>query len=137
MTADQWREIEDLFYRVTEAGAEKRAGLLAAATPGVRREVELLLAGDGKAEPLLQGAVTEGEILLAEATPEQRFGPYKVTGILGSGGMGVVYRVVRDDRAFEKSAAVKVRTTRAEALVSTVYCGEPGSIRPVTSPEIN
>ena len=87
MTADQWREIEDLFYRVTEAGAEKRAGLLAAATPGVRREVELLLAGDGKAEPLLQGAVTEGEILLAEATPEQRFGPYKVTGILGSGAL--------------------------------------------------
>jgi WD40 repeat protein len=36
-----------------------------------------------------------------------RFGPYRVTGSLGSGGMGVVYSAVRDDDEFEKRVAIK------------------------------
>jgi len=39
--------------------------------------------------------------VLADAASEipvgQRFGPYRVTGFVASGGMGAVYRAVRDD----------------------------------------
>ncbi len=36
-----------------------------------------------------------------------RFGPYQVTGRIGSGGMGVVYSAVRDDEEFRKKVAIK------------------------------
>ena len=36
-----------------------------------------------------------------------RFGPYRVTGHLGSGGMGVVYCAIRDDAEFQKRVAIK------------------------------
>jgi eukaryotic-like serine/threonine-protein kinase len=36
-----------------------------------------------------------------------RFGPYRVTGRIGSGGMGVVYEAVRDDDEFHKRVAIK------------------------------
>src|SRR5258707_834889 len=36
-----------------------------------------------------------------------RFGSYRVTGCLGSGGMGVVYSAVRDDDEFRKRVAIK------------------------------
>ena len=37
----------------------------------------------------------------------QRFGPWRVTGVIGHGGMGAVYKAVRDDQAFEKQVAIK------------------------------
>ncbi len=49
---------------------------------------------------------------LADAANEipvgQRFGPYRVTGFVASGGMGAVYRAVRDDGQFDKQVAVKI-----------------------------
>ncbi len=38
----------------------------------------------------------------------ERFGPYRVTGRVGEGGMGVVYQAVRDDGQFEREVAIKV-----------------------------
>lgn len=43
-----------------------------------------------------------------ENHPLQRFGAYRVTGTLGHGGMGVVYRAIRDDGAFDKLVAIKL-----------------------------
>jgi tetratricopeptide (TPR) repeat protein len=49
---------------------------------------------------------------LLEAEPKsrvtQRFGPYRVTGRIGEGGMGVVYRAVRDDSEYQKDVAIKL-----------------------------
>ena len=46
--------------------------------------------------------MTEAETAL----PPHAFGPYRVTGMLGEGGMGVVYRAFRDD--LKSEAAVKI-----------------------------
>ena len=38
----------------------------------------------------------------------RRLGPYRITGELARGGMGVVYLAERDDEAFRKQVAIKV-----------------------------
>jgi tRNA A-37 threonylcarbamoyl transferase component Bud32 len=108
MTSDRWREIEDLFNLAVEADTRQRQELLRAADTDVRGEVERLLESDGKAATLITEAISEAETLLADVHVDPQFGPWRGTGILGRGGMGVVYRAVRDDQAFEKSVAVKV-----------------------------
>ena len=39
--------------------------------------------------------------------PPERVGPYRITGTIGSGGMGVVYRAERDDGTFARTVAIK------------------------------
>lgn len=43
-----------------------------------------------------------------ESLHPERFGPWRVTGVLGQGGMGAVYRAVRDDGAYQREVAIKV-----------------------------
>jgi len=38
----------------------------------------------------------------------QRVGDYRLTGVIGHGGMGTVYRAVRADDQFEKTVAIKM-----------------------------
>src|SRR6185295_19545015 len=44
----------------------------------------------------------------AEQDTGRRIGPYRLLGRIGEGGMGVVYRAVRDDDVFRKTVALKV-----------------------------
>jgi tetratricopeptide (TPR) repeat protein len=48
---------------------------------------------------------------LADGLVGSRLGPYRVTGQIGRGGMGVVYDAVRDDGEFERRVAIKVLPT--------------------------
>jgi serine/threonine protein kinase len=106
MTPELWRAVEVLFEQVSELAPADRELLLADAEPHIRREVEKLLEADG-ASGLLDQAVREGEELL-ESIPRQRFGAYRATDLIGMGGMGTVYKGVRDDDAFSKEVAIKV-----------------------------
>lgn len=107
MNAGRWREIESLFYRLADAPAGEREAVLRDAAPDIREEVEKLLASDGRGGTTVAGAVREGATLL-EAAAEIRFGPWQASERIGEGGMGVVYRGFRADRAYEKVVAIKV-----------------------------
>jgi eukaryotic-like serine/threonine-protein kinase len=107
MSPERWREIEQLFDLVADRPASEQAALLENADPEVRAEVERLLASDGRGTAMLFDAVAQGESLL-EPEPQQRFGPYRVIGTIGHGGMGAVYLAVRDDQVFDKQVAIKV-----------------------------
>ncbi len=74
--------------------------------PELAREVRGLLAADADAAGFLAEAPALPE---NEATRVgERFGPYRLTGEIGRGGMGVVYRAVRDDDSFAKDVAIKL-----------------------------
>ena len=75
------------------------------------------LTGDDGEEPLapgaglLQAAFTGGEAAEADspaALVGTTVGPYRLTRVLGVGGMGAVYLAERTDGAFEREVAVKV-----------------------------
>ena len=108
MTPERWRSIEILFDQVVNLSPKDRERILDKAAPAIAEEVRCLLKSDGLAswEPgdVIRAAVEEGRAMLNP----QRFGPYRVTGLAGRGGMGAVYKAARDDGTFEKQVAIKV-----------------------------
>ena len=98
--ADQgrYRQVEDLFHATLEHGPEYLESACAGDS-ALRVEVEGLLASyrswSGSLPPV--------------GTPVlPRFGAYRCDAILGSGGMGTVYRAHRDDGQFRHEVAIKV-----------------------------
>lgn len=113
MTPERWERIATLFEAAAGLAPAGRAHFLemeCADDTALRREVEAMLAHDGQ-DSRIANAVHDA---VAELDPEvraasqTRFGAWSVTGRIGSGGMGTVYRVVRADGTFEKEAALKV-----------------------------
>jgi serine/threonine protein kinase/tetratricopeptide (TPR) repeat protein len=102
----RWSELKETFWGLVDREAAEQArelAVLASADPELYRQVEALLAADARGESL------QHFVDLAPAfSPEHpaRFGPFEITGMLGAGGMGEVYRA-RDSR-LQREVAIKV-----------------------------
>jgi serine/threonine-protein kinase len=69
--------------------------------------------------------------------PPERIGPYRLTGQLGEGGMGVVYRAERDDGLFEHVVAAKlIRGARLDARAVERFAVERRALARVSHPGI-
>src|SRR5262245_20233430 len=107
--AERWLHIKRVFQAVIDRPLEEHAAFLEEACGDdheLRREVESLLtahqaAGGFLSQPALSApaaASVEGRLI----------GHYRVLTEIGRGGMGMVYRAVRDDDVFRKTVALKV-----------------------------
>jgi non-specific serine/threonine protein kinase/serine/threonine-protein kinase len=107
-----WSRVKQIFAEAVEGRAADRAAFLAAACGGddaLRREVESLLASHEAAEEKAFIQEPPAPELAPEAPPEgQRLGPYRLLGEIGRGGMGTVFRAVRDDDQYRKVVAIKL-----------------------------
>ena len=115
MTSERWRRIEEVFERASAASPESRPALLDEACAGdaeLRREVESLLACDADDDTFLNtriaGAAEQVASDQAASLIGKRIGAWRITGVAGRGGMGAVYRAVRDDGQYDKEAALKL-----------------------------
>jgi len=110
-----WQNQKDVFLAALARPPELRGAFLDAACGGddeLRRDVESLLAAHDAAGSFLSSPIgldTEGaeDAGAPDAVP-QRIGPYRILDTIAHGGMGTVYRAVRDDDAFRKTVALKL-----------------------------
>jgi tetratricopeptide (TPR) repeat protein len=105
MTAERWRRVREVLYAAADKGAGERGQFLRESCcedAELRQEVERLLA-----------ALDESGSFLEPGSPAERnlsgdkIGPYLILEQAGQGGMGTVYRAVRDDD-YHQQVAIKL-----------------------------
>ncbi|MDA8021132.1 MAG: serine/threonine-protein kinase [Thermoanaerobaculia bacterium] len=110
---ERWRRQWEIFHRACDQPEDARDAFLAVECGNdqeLRREIELLLEADADAgEPLTLDYVAG--IRPASLTPARwigrAIGPYRITRVLGEGGMGVVYEA-RQIEGIDRLVALKV-----------------------------
>jgi len=114
MDAARWERIQALFHEVGDLARPAQRAFLEAECPedpALMEEVLALLEEDARSDSQLDrdAAYVAGQVLEERIPPallDQQFGPYRVTQLLGQGGMGVVYLAEREDLG--SVAAIKI-----------------------------
>jgi hypothetical protein len=92
-----WDRVRDLFHRALDLPADERAVFVrqeAGADTAIREQVESLLAAHDRADGFLSQGAMDGNRngLPRRFAPGTRLGAFEIVGLLGTGGMGEVYR---------------------------------------------
>ena len=115
LTPERWQQVQRVFEGAADRPPRERAAWLAAACGGdgeLYREVESLLAHEAPGASFLEPLIRDAAGLVAgdedASAIGRRIGPYRVTGVIGHGGMGTVFLAVRDDDQYRKEVAIKL-----------------------------
>ena len=107
---EAWPRLKEAFEGARALASDARPAYLAEVCNGdeaLRREVELLLAHDDQAASFLETpAMPFDDSLVAKSLEGQCIGPYQVSALIGTGGMGEVYRA--HDAKLGRDVAIKV-----------------------------
>jgi serine/threonine-protein kinase len=110
MRVQDWPRVSDLFERALLLDAAERGAWLDAECAGdaaLRASVQRLLDADERAADFLEKPLPGELVDAADDARTRRFGAYRASRLIGSGGMGEVWLAVRSDGEFEQQVAIK------------------------------
>jgi eukaryotic-like serine/threonine-protein kinase len=104
MDSDRWEQVQALFHEAADLSAPERRSFLQTAAHGDQQliaEVQALLDQDAQTSLLDDNLTQLVERIfpqpISASLPLQEFGPYRIRGVIGEGGMGIVYLARRED----------------------------------------
>src|SRR5512133_2664063 len=107
MHPERWQRIKEILDRGLRLDPKERVAYLDRVCEGdqeLSQEVRSLIEAYDEAGEVFEAPPPS----LADALIGSMLGPYRVIDLIGTGGMGSVYRARRADEAFEKEVAVKL-----------------------------
>jgi len=105
MTPERWQQIKGVLEQALDLAPDERSAFLnrsCSRDPSLRQEVDVLLSASDE----VRSSFLESSTVHVTLTPGTRVGDYEIQKLLGSGGMGEVYRA-RDLR-LRRDVAIKV-----------------------------
>lgn len=125
-----WSRVKDLFHRALEISTQERSSWLrheAGEDATLIAEVQSLLESHDHSGQFLHPVSAEQKVAALDAGGTKsgdRIGAYRLVEMIGTGGMGDVYKAVRDDDQYKAEVAIKlmradVRNPHAEQRFKT------------------
>jgi len=145
MIPERWQHISELLDEAMQLDSEQRSAFLerlASSDPELRQEVESLLDAHNNAESSFLHLVEPNSHRSAasgvrNAMAGRRFGDYRILEQIGEGGMGEVYRAMRDDDQYRKEVAIKlVRAGQDSGFVVSRFRNERQILASLDHPNI-
>ena len=145
MIPERWKRISDLLDEAMQLDSEQRFAFLerlASRDPELLEEVESLLDAHNNAEssflhPVRPNSHRSAAPGVLTAMAGRRFGDYRIIEQIGEGGMGEVYRAVRDDDQYHKAVAIKlVRAGQDSGFVVSRFRNERQILASLDHPNI-
>jgi hypothetical protein len=133
VTPERWRRIEGLFEAAADLAPGERGALLdreCGDDPALRAEVDSLLASANDANKHILGAVgREVGLLAVEPTAHSRHvgrlvAGYRIDALVGTGGMGAVYRAFDDARRTQVAVKLIASDDGSRALREATLLAE-------------
>src|SRR5579859_4535819 len=146
MTPEGWQQVKDLLATALELPPQDRSAYLDqhfSLDNSMRQELELLLRDEDELNSqFLRNTALSG--LGADILPEEGnrwggrlVGVYRIVEQIGAGGMGEVYRAVRDDDQYQKQVALKlIRAGQDSAFVISRFRNERQILASLDHPNI-
>ena len=137
----RWQRAEELFHRALtlESSTAERTAAVVAWCEGDQALAEDVLSLLVSADALDAIAVKPSEAASEDSWLGQLLGGYRITGLIGQGGMGTVYSAVRNDgngKAEEQVAIKVVRTRLFSPLLQDRFLEERKALAAMRHPHI-